>query len=132
MKAIFEKACGSQGNNLNLPVRDLAAALPFYESVLGFRVLSRGHTPHNSAVLARDQVQIGLAENGGDPTQDGCAFHVKHLEALFAEFKANGLQKELSEFDIEQHDGVAWRVFYVVAPDRLCYWFGERQADRPS
>ena len=35
--------------------------------------------------------------------------------------------KELSAFDIEQHDGVAWKVFYVVAPDGLCYWFGERQ-----
>jgi lactoylglutathione lyase len=96
--------------------------------VLGFRVLSRSDTPHNSAVLARDEVQIGLAENGGDPTQDGCAFHVKDLESLFAELNANGLHKELSEFDIEQHDDVAWKVFYVVAPDGLCYWFGERQA----
>jgi lactoylglutathione lyase len=129
MKATLEKAWGYQGDNMSLPVRDLAAALPFYETVLGFRVLSRGDTPHHSAVLARDQVQIGLAENGGDSTQDGCAFHVKHLEALFAEFKASGLQKERPEFDIEQHDGVAWRVFYVVAPDGLCYWFGERQAD---
>ena len=112
---------------MNLPVRDLATALPFYENILGFSVLSRGNTPHNSAVLSRDQVQIGLAENGGDSTQDGCAFHVKDLESLFAEFKANGLQKELSGFDIEQHDNVAWKVFYVVAPDGLCYWFGERQ-----
>jgi catechol 2,3-dioxygenase-like lactoylglutathione lyase family enzyme len=127
MKGTLERAWGYQGNNLNLPVPDLAAALPFYETVLGFRVLSRSDTPHKSAVLARDQVQIGLAENGGDPTQDGCAFHVKGLEPLFAEFKANGLQKEISEFDIEKHDGVAWKVFYVVAPDGLCYWFGERQ-----
>ena len=129
MKATLEKAWGYQGDNMNLPVRNLAAALPFYETVLGFRVLSRGATPHDSAALVRDQVQIGLTENGGDSTQDGCAFHVKDLEALFAEFKANGLQKELSEFKIEQHDGVAWKVFYVVAPDGLCYWFGERQAD---
>jgi catechol 2,3-dioxygenase-like lactoylglutathione lyase family enzyme len=129
MKATLEKAWGYQGNNMSLPVRDLAAALPFYETVLGFQMLSRNATPHNSAVLARDQVQIGLVENGGDSTQDGCAFHVKNLEELFAEFKANGLQKELSEFDIEQRDGVAWKVFYVVAPDGLCYWFGERQAD---
>ena len=114
---------------MNLPVRDLAAALPFYETVLGFRVLSRSDTPHNSAVLARDKIQIGIAENGGDSTQDGCAFHVRGLEKLFAEFQANGLQKELSKFNIEQHDGVAWKVFYVVAPDGLCYWFGERQAD---
>jgi catechol 2,3-dioxygenase-like lactoylglutathione lyase family enzyme len=129
MKATLEKAFGYQGNNMNLPVRDLAAALPFYEAVLGFRVLSRGGTPHKSAVLGRDQVQIGLAENGGDPTQDGCAFHVKQLDALFTEFKANGLQKDLAAFDIEQHDGVGWKVFYVVAPDGLCFWFGERQAD---
>jgi len=128
MKASLEKAWGYQGDNMNLPVRSLGEALPFYETVLGFRIVSRSDTPHNSAVLARDQVQIGLAENGGDSTQDGCCFHVKDLEALFAEFNANGLQKELSEFDVEQHGGVAWKVFYVVAPDGLCYWFGERQA----
>lgn len=127
MKATLEKAWGYQGDNMSLPVRDVPAALPFYETVLGFRVLSRSDTPHTSAVLARDQVQIGLVANGGDPTQDGCAFHVSDLESLFAEFKANGLQTELSEFDIEQRDDVAWKVFYVVAPDGLCYWFGERQ-----
>jgi hypothetical protein len=33
-------------------------------------------------VLARDQVEIGLAENGGDPTQAGCAFHVKGLASV--------------------------------------------------
>lgn len=128
MTATLEKAWGYQGDTMNLPVRDLAAALPFYERVLGFRVLSRRDTPHTAAILGRDQVQIGLAENGGDSTQDGCAFHVKNLEALFAEFNGNGLNKERSEFDIEQHDGVAWKVFYVVAPDGLCYWFGERQS----
>lgn len=122
-----EKAFGYQGDNMNLPVPDLSAALPFYETVLGFRVVSRGDTPHRSAVLARDHVQIGLAENGGDPTQDGCAFHVQDLDSLFAEFKANGLNKELSEFNVEHRDGVPWNVFYVVAPDGLCYWFGERQ-----
>ena len=127
MTGRLENAWGYQGDNMNLPVRDLAEALPFYEAVLRFQVLSRSDTPHNSAVLARDQVQIGLVENGGDSTQDGCAFHVNGLESLFAEFKANGLQKELSGFDIEQHDGIAWKVFYVVAPDGLCYWFGERQ-----
>jgi catechol 2,3-dioxygenase-like lactoylglutathione lyase family enzyme len=129
MTATLEKVFGYQGDTTSLPVRDLAAALPFYETVLGFRVVSRGDSPHSSALLARDQVQIGLAENGGDPTQDGCAFHVKGLQSLFAEFKANGLQKELSEFGIEQRNGFAWKVFYVVAPDGLCYWFGERNGD---
>ena len=131
MRATIEKAFGYQGDNMNLPVPNIAAAIPFYEAVLGFRVVSRGNTPHSSAVLARDDVQIGLAENGGDPTQDGCAFHVKCLESLVAEFKANGLQKELSDLSVEQQEGVAWRVFYVVAPDGLCFWFGERVAAEP-
>jgi len=126
MKGTLEKAFGYQGDNMNLPVPDLSAALPFYETVLGFKVVSRGDTPHKSAVLERDQVQMKLAENGSDPSQDGCAFHVTGLEALFAEFKANGLQKELSEFNTENHGEASFRVFYVVAPDGLCYWFGER------
>jgi hypothetical protein len=69
-----------------------------------------------------------LAENGGDPSQDGCAFHVTHLEALLEEFNANGLGKKPSEIGVEHRKDGAWNVFYVVAPDGLCYWFGERQA----
>jgi lactoylglutathione lyase len=126
--AILQNAFGYQGDNMHLPVQDLAAALPFYETVLGFRVVSRSDTPYPSAVVARDEVQMGLEENGGDPSQDGCAFHVKDLDSLFAEFTAKGLAKERSEFDIENHGDADWRVFYVVAPDGLCYWFGERQA----
>jgi catechol 2,3-dioxygenase-like lactoylglutathione lyase family enzyme len=127
MTAILEKAFGYQGDKMNLPVRDLASALPFYETVLGFRVVSRAEMPQRSAVLGRDQIELRLVENGGDPSQDGCAFHVKELEALFSEFRENGLQKELSDFDVEEHGGARWRVFYVVAPDGLCYWFGERE-----
>lgn len=127
MTAVLEKAFGYQGDKMNLPVRDLASALPFYETVLGFHVVSRAETPHKSAVLGRDQIELRLVENGGDPSQDGCAFHVKELEALFSEFRENGLQKELSDFDVEEHGGARWRVFYVVAPDGLCYWFGERE-----
>jgi lactoylglutathione lyase len=128
MEGRLEKAFGYQGNNMDLPVHDIESAVPFYETVLGFRVLSRMDKPHRSAILVRDEVQIRLAENGGDPSQDGCAFHVKNLDSLFAEFKSNGLKKEPSDFSIEKRGDTAWRVFYVVAPDGLCYWFGERQA----
>lgn len=127
MKGTLEKAFGYQGDNMNLPVADVEAALPFYETILGFRVMSRDSTPHKSAVLARDNVQMRLVENGGDSSQDGCAFHVNDLASLFAEFKANGLRKELSDFSVEEHGGASWQVFYIVAPDGLCYWFGERQ-----
>ena len=127
MKAELKTAWGYQGNNMSLPVENLEAAIPFYETVMGFRVLSRSDSPHKSAILARDDIQIGLAENGGDPTQDGCAFQVNNAEALFAELKANGLEKDVPAFDIEKHEDKSWKVFYVVAPDGLCYWFGERQ-----
>lgn len=128
MSGTLNKAFGYQGDQMNLPVKDVAAAVPFYESVLGFRVTSRTDTPHRSAVLARDEVEMKLVENGGDPTQDGCAFHVTGLDQLFAEFNGRGLGKQLSDFDVEEHGGANWRVFYVVAPDGLCYWFGERQS----
>lgn len=124
MKAILEKAFGYQGDNMNLPVADLESALPFYETTMGFKVVSRSDAPHRSAVLARDAVQMGLAENGGDASQDGCAFHVKNLDALFQEFTSNGLK--LSAIGTEGRGGEVWRVFYVVAPDGLCYWLGEK------
>lgn len=133
MKAEFKSAWGYQGNNLNLPVANLDAAIPFYESVMGFSVSSRSDSPHRSAILARDGIEIGLAENGGDPTQDGCAFEVDNVERAFAELKSNGLQKEISEFSFEKRGETQWKVFFVVAPDGLCYWLGERQpAAAPS
>lgn len=127
MAGTLEKAFGYQGDNLNLPVADLETALPFYEQRLGFRISQRSDSPVKSALLERDRVQIRLAENGGDPTQDGCAFHVRGLNELHAEFRANGLTKELGEFQTENRDNSPWLVFFVVAPDGLCYWFGEKQ-----
>jgi lactoylglutathione lyase len=127
MAAEFKTAWGYQGNNMALPVADVEAALPFYESVMGFKVVSKSDTPHRSAVLGRDGIQIGLAENGGDSSQDGCAFEVDNVESAFAELKTNGLNKEDPAFSVEEHGGVSWKVFYVVAPDGLCFWLGERQ-----
>jgi len=121
-------AWGYQGDNMNLPVKNVDSAVPFYEQVLGFRLESRSEEPHRAAVLARDGVQIGLAENGGDPEQDGCAFRVDDVETLLTEFKSNGLEKEISDISVEnREDGSTFKVFFAVAPDGLCYWFGERQ-----
>ena len=94
---------------------------------MGFRVVSRNDSPHKSAILARDEIQIGLAENGGDPTQEGCFFEVNDAEAAFAELKANGLKKGEADFRIDQHGETSYKVFFVVAPDGLCYCLGERQ-----
>ena len=126
MRAVFKLAAPYQNDALNLPVPDVDLAVPFYETVMGFTVVSRQDLPHKRAVLARDNVQIGLAENGGDPTQDGCFFEVSDVEAAFAELKANGLQKDDPKFEISGTTPRAFKQFFVVAPDGLCYCLGER------
>jgi lactoylglutathione lyase len=127
MKSVFKSTWPYQEDEMNLPVENVDQAIPFYESVMGFQVASRSDTPHKSAILARDEIKIGLAENGGDPTQDGCFFEVDNAEAAFAELKANGLQKEDAEFRIDQYGDKKFKVFFVAAPDGLCYCLGERQ-----
>jgi len=125
VKAQFKTASGYQGDNMKLPVADVDAAIPFYETIMGFRVASRSETPYKSAVLARDGIQIGLAENGGDPTQDGCFFEVDDIEAAFVEVQ--GVAPSESALEYQVFYGTTFRVFFHVAPDGLCYMFGQRE-----
>src|SRR5436309_2179464 len=96
MKAMFKKAAPYADDALNLPVENVDAAIPYYENTFGFRVVSRQDAPHKSVILARDDIQIGLAENGGDPTQEGCFFEVVNVAAAFAEI--NGQPPDESSF----------------------------------
>jgi lactoylglutathione lyase len=127
MKAVFKTAYPYAEDEMSLPVASVDAAIPFYESVMGFHLTARNDSPHKSAILARDEIQIGLAENGGDPSQEGCFFEVDNAEAAFAELKANGLGNDEANFRIDQHGEESFKVFFVVAPDGLCYCLGERQ-----
>jgi len=126
MPATFKRAAPYADDVLNLPVGDVDAAVPFYESIMGFRVLSRSDAPCKSAVLGRDDVQIGLAENGGDPSQEGAFFEVDDVEAAFAELKSRGLDRDEADYRVDAHGEKSYRVFFVVAPDGLCYCLGER------
>ena len=130
MKATFKSAWPYKQDRMNLPVHDLETAIPFYEKIMALTVVSRQEAPHKSAVLGRDEIQIGLAENGGDPTQEGCFFEVDDVATALAELKANGLKKEGADvISTESHGETSWKVFYVVAPDGLCYCLGERQIE---
>ena len=124
---IYKNAWPYQLDKMNLPVGNLEAALPFYENIMGFQKISQSNSPHKSAILKRDEIEIGLAENGGDPTQDGCFFEVDNLQNAFNELRANGLNKQDPEFSFHTHGTTPWKVFFVVAPDGLCYCIGERQ-----
>lgn len=125
MKTEFKRAAPYANDALNLPVPDVDAAIPFYENTLGFRVESREESPVRRAILARDEVRIGLAENGGDPSQEGCFFEVSDVDAAFEEIKGSAPGDE----DIEVHEmgRLPFRVFFVVAPDGLCYMLGQRK-----
>ena len=129
MKAVFKAAWPYKEDKMNLPVESLEAALPFYQTVMGFELVSQSDSPCKSAVLSRDDIQIGLAENGGDPTQEGCFFEIDDAEAAFAELKSNGLEKERADdFSINKYGDTFYKVFFVIAPDGLCYCLGERQS----
>jgi len=123
MKATFKRAVPYADDAMKLPVADVDAAIPYYENTFGFRVVSRHEAPHKSVVLARDEIQIGLAENGGDPTQEGCYFEVDDVEAAFAEIKSR--QPGDGDLKINKHGDSASRVFFVIAPDGLCYMIGQ-------
>lgn len=126
MNAFYKRAAPYCDDAMNLPVNDLESALPFYESVMGFAVVSHAESPVKKAILSRDSIQIGLAENGGDPSQEGCFFEVDNAEAAFEELQSNGLKKDDPGFRTDQHGETNYKVFFVIAPDGLCYCLGER------
>ncbi len=94
LQAIFPYA----DDPLNLPVSNVDTAVKFYEDIMGFRVVSKVETPHKKVILKRDNQKIGLAENGGDPSQEGCFFEVDNVEEMFAELKANGLNQDQANY----------------------------------
>jgi lactoylglutathione lyase len=125
--AIFKRAVPYKDDALNLPVADVDAAVPFYQEAFGFRVVSKSDEPHKRAILSRDEIQIGLAENGGDPTQEGCFFEVDDVEAAFAEISSQ--KPNVSEPELQKVNGKTFKAFFVIAPDSLCYMIAQPQPD---
>jgi catechol-2,3-dioxygenase len=64
VRTTFKNAWPYQQAEMNLPVGNLNTAVPFYERVLGFQVVSQHNSPFPAVILERNAVQIGLAENG--------------------------------------------------------------------
>ena len=124
MKAKFERAVPFSGDALNLPVPSVDQSIPYYVEKLGFQLVSRTEAPVSSAILERDKVRIGLAENGGDPAQNGAYFQVDNIEAAFEEFR--GHSPAPGDLRADKTGGTAKRVFFEVAPDGLCFMVGQR------
>ena len=118
---LFEAAYPFQEDVLALPVTDLDATAEWYQNAFGLQEAERREEPVPTIILERDGVRIGFAINGGDASMDGAAILVTDIKAARAELKSNGVK--VKNWRIDKRDGRKFRVFFVVAPDGLCYYF---------
>jgi lactoylglutathione lyase len=123
VRAKFQRAVPYAGDALSLPVPNVDQSVPYYVEKLGFQVVSRTESPVRAAILERDKVRIGLAENGGDPAQNGAYLQVDDIEAVFAELR--GRSPAPGDLKQDATGGTAKRVFFEIAPDGLCFMFGQ-------
>ncbi len=122
-KPTFQSASPYQDDVLALPVKNLDDASDWYCKHFGMSEFQRKQQPHPTVILERDGVQIGFAINDGDASQDGAAIRVTHIEQLKTEFEASGLK--VGDFRVDERDGKKFQVFFIVAPDGLCYYIHE-------
>ena len=104
-----------------LPVQDIAPAVSFYQTMLGFAVSSRDA---DSATLTRDEIQIGLVRKAGhEPGQAGSiAIAVDDLDAVRRELQAKGGNP--GEQWLDQWGGKRYRTFFLREDENgYCYCF---------
>lgn len=119
----FKAAYPYQKDVLSLPVTDIDAAARWYSAHFGMAEVERRAEPVPTVILERDGTRIGFAVNGGDAAQDGAAILVTGIAAMKAELESKGV--ELGNWRVDERDGRKLQVFFVVAPDALCYYFHE-------
>ena len=118
---LFDAAFPYQDDVLALPVEDIDRAAAWYGERFGLNEVERRDDPVPTVILERDGVRIGFAVNGGDASQDGAAILVTDIQRARDELEANGV--ETGAWRVDERDGGKYQVFFVVAPDGLCYYF---------
>ena len=118
---LFQAASPFATDVLALPVKNIDNAAKYYAKAFGLTEVERHNTPVPTVIMERDGTRIGFAVNGGDPTQDGAAIRVTDAQRAKDELEANGVQT--GNWRIDDRDGQKLQVFFVVAPDGLCYYF---------
>ena len=118
---LYEAAYPYQDDVLSLPVVNIEKALEWYPSAFGMIEVDRKQEPFPQVILERDGVRIGFAVNGGDATQDGAAVLVTDIHRARSELESQGV--EIGNWRVDERDGKKYQVFFVVAPDGLCFYF---------
>jgi catechol 2,3-dioxygenase-like lactoylglutathione lyase family enzyme len=119
----FKAAFPFQDNVLALPVTDLDVASRWYGASFGMAEVERLDHPAPTVILERDGTRMGFSINGGDASQDGAAILVSNIHAVRAELESKGVK--IGNWRVDERDGQKFQVFFVVAPDGLCYYFHE-------
>lgn len=119
----FKKAFPYQKDILALPVTNLDAASKWYSDHFGMTEAERLDQPVPTVILERDGIRIGFAINGADPAQDGAAVLVSNIQGMREELEAKGTK--IGNWRVDERDGKKYQVFFVIAPDGLCYYFHE-------
>jgi catechol 2,3-dioxygenase-like lactoylglutathione lyase family enzyme len=119
----FQKAFPYQRDVLALPVTDLDAASRWYGAHFGMAEVERREEPVPTVILERDGTRLGFAINGEDASQDGAAVLVSDIQAVKDQLEKNGTA--IGNWRIDERNGVKYQVFFVVAPDGLCFYFHE-------
>ncbi len=118
---LYEAAYPFADDVLALPVEDIDRAAEWYADRFGLIEVERRTAPRPTVILERDGVRIGFAVNGGDPSQEGAAILVTDIHRARDELQANGVKT--ANWRVDERDGRKYQVFFVVAPDGLCYYF---------
>ena len=118
---LYEAAFPYGDDVLALPVADVDDAARWYSDAFGLREVERRDGPRPSVTLERDGVRIGFAVNGGDPASEGAAIRVTDIRRARDELQAKGVAT--GDWRVDEEDGQRLQVFFVIAPDGLCYYF---------
>ena len=119
----FKAAFAYQDDVLALPATDIDAAARWYCEHFGMVEIDRPTQPAPTVILERDGVRIGFAVNGSDASQNGAAILVSGIAEIRKQMEASGIK--ISNWRVDEQDDRKLQVFFVVAPDGLCYYFHE-------
>lgn len=120
-QARFKAAYPFQDDVLALPVADRDVAASWYGEKFAMTEVERKEDPYPTVIMERDGARMGFSENGGDSSNDGGAILVDDAARMKEELESRGV--DTGNWRIDERDGEKYQVFFVVAPDGLCFYF---------
>ena len=126
---LWEAAYPFSDDVLTLPVADLDQAVRWYGEAFGLSEVDRPEGATPSVILQRDGVRVGFAINGRNPAAEGAAILVNDIHRAKQELETNGVNTV--NWRVDERDGEKFQVFFVVAPDGLCFYYHQPIAHQP-